>query len=31
MTNRIATADEITLGKYPDTIVYRKVLDKEYY
>ena len=27
----IATADEITLGKYPDTIVYRKVLDKEYY
>ena len=27
----IATADEISLGKYPDTIVYRKVLDKEYY
>lgn len=27
----IATADEITLGKYPDTVVYRKVLDKEYY
>lgn len=27
----IATADEIALGKYPDTIVYRKVLDKEYY
>lgn len=27
----IAIADEITLGKYPDTIVYRKVLDKEYY
>ena len=27
----IATADEITSGKYPDTVVYRKVLDKEYY
>ena len=27
----IATADEITLGKYPDTVVYRKVLDKDYY
>ena len=27
----IATADEITLGKYPDTVVYRKVLEKEYY
>lgn len=27
----ISTADEITLGKYPDTVVYRKVLDKEYY
>jgi hypothetical protein len=31
MTNRIATADEIAIGKYPDTIVYREVLDKEYY
>lgn len=27
----IATADEIFLGKYPDTVVYRKVLEKEYY
>ena len=27
----ISTADKITLGKYPDTVVYRKVLDKEYY
>lgn len=27
----IATADKITLGRYPDTVVYRKVLDKEYY
>ena len=27
----IATADEITRGKYPNTVVYRKVLDKEYY
>ena len=27
----IATAEEIIQGKYPDTVVYRKVLDKEYY
>ena len=27
----IACADEITLGKYPETVVYRKVLEKEYY
>ncbi|MCR4737296.1 MAG: hypothetical protein K5846_03965 [Bacteroidales bacterium] len=27
----IAAADDIMMGKYPDTIVYRKVLDKEYY
>ena len=25
----IATAEEIIQGKYPDTVVYRKVLDKE--
>lgn len=27
----ISSADEIMLGKYPDTVVYKKVLDKEYY
>ncbi len=27
----IAAADEITQGKYPDTVVYRKTLEKEYY
>ena len=27
----IAAADEITKGKYPDTVVYRKTLEKEYY
>ena len=27
----IASADEITMGKYPDTVVYRKTLEKEYY
>lgn len=27
----ISAADEIMLGKYPDTVIYRKVLDKEYY
>ena len=27
----IASADEITLGKYHDTVVYRKTLEKEYY
>ena len=27
----IAAADEITMGKYPDTVVYRKTLEKEYY
>ena len=27
----IATADEITQGKYSDTVVYRKSFDKEYY
>ena len=27
----IATADEITRGKYPNTVIYHKVLDKEYY
>lgn len=27
----IATAEGIIQGKYPDTVVYRKVLDKEYY
>ena len=27
----IATAEEIIQGKYPDTVVYRKVLDKGYY
>ena len=27
----IACADEITPGKYPGTVVYRKVLEKEYY
>lgn len=27
----IAMADEITRGKYTNTVVYRKVLDKEYY
>lgn len=27
----ILCADEITLGKYPDTVIYRKILEKEYY
>ena len=27
----ISMADEITQGKYPDTVVYRKTLEKEYY
>ena len=27
----IAAADEITQGKYHDTVVYRKTLEKEYY
>ena len=27
----IAGADEIVQGKYPDTVVYRRSLEKEYY
>ena len=27
----IASADEITIGKYPNTVVYRKIFEKEYY
>ena len=27
----IATAEEITKGKHPNSVVYRKILDKEYY
>ena len=27
----ITTADEITMGKYPNTVVYRKNFEKEYY
>ena len=27
----IDAADDITQGKYPDTVVYRKTLEKEYY
>ena len=27
----ISAADEITKGKYPDTVVYSKTLEKEYY
>ena len=27
----ISMADEIIQGKYPDTVVYRKTLEKEYY
>lgn len=27
----VTTADEISIGKYPDTIVYKKVFEKEYY
>ena len=27
----ISKADEIIQGKYPDTVVYRKTLEKEYY